>query len=98
VIIHAGLKCNGSPVSGATANISAQGGGLTNSISKSVTTGSNGMGSTTFDLGTSSNPYDIKGNYAGDSQHEPATEETGFSIDKDGIACSGALKSEGGLC
>lgn len=92
VIIHANLKCNGEPVNGATVNINAGG------ESKSVTTDSSGTGSATFNLAHSSSPYTVKGEFAGDSEHEPATAETGFSIDKNGVACSGALKSEGGLC
>ena len=91
MIIHATLKCNGEPVSGVTVNINAGG------ESKSVTTDSSGTGSATFNLAHSSSPYTVKGEFAGDSEHEPATAETGFSIDKNGVACSGALKSEGGL-
>ena len=77
VSMNVGLSCPaGSPVSGATVNISGQAG------SKSVTTDSRGLGSATFDLGPSSSPYTFKANYAGDSQHDAATAGTGFFIDE----------------
>ena len=66
----------GCPVSGATVNISGGGG------SKSVTTDSGGAGEATFDLGPSSNPYNFKANYAGDSQHDAASAATEFFIDE----------------
>src|SRR5215831_12254591 len=87
MLIHSFLECpKGTPVSGATVDISAGG------SSKSVTTDSKGVGSATFDLGPSSSTYHVKGNYAGNDEHESATAETSFNIGNDGEACSGHEK------
>jgi hypothetical protein len=78
VDLNVGLSCPaGSPVSGATINVSGEQGG-----SKSVTTDFRGGATATFDLGPSSTPYGFKASYAGDSQHDAATATTGFFIDE----------------
>jgi len=78
VDINVGLSCPaGSPLSGATINVSSEGG-----PSKSVTTDFRGGATATFDLGPSSNPYGFKASYAGNSERDPATATTGFFIDE----------------